>query len=803
MSSELLTSLAPAAAIAVLVLAVAAAVTWPMLILTKRKLADSEADRARLARQAELAREVLASAPDALYLFNRVTGAASASSDLAKLFGIGATEQATLDALLDRLPVEAARAMRTSVDNLQQSGQAFDISVTRRDDQSPLRVIGARAHARDGAVLADLLWFRDLKSDAPPPLDKHLPAVLDALPVPIWLRDARLRIVFANKACGEGAPASDAALNLAASALSDGMAHSESHVLSLDGRKGPARVTETPIEGWQGTGGVAVPLAPDAAPAPTPVAAAVPAPAPVPVPAPLKAAETVTAARVASDGWGEQAIAEAAALEPLASGLALFQPDRRLGFANQAFSELWGLDRDWLNRMPMLEDLLDRLRADRRLPEVADFRRFREEHRNRFGRLDRAVTEVLHLPDGRTLRQIITPTAQGGLVYAFEDLSERLALEREFTELYRVQIETLDNLFEAIAVFGSDGRMRLCNPPFLTLWGLEEEQVEQGFHVTDFVAASKPYWQVSERDWPEVRDTLAAQILAREPVNERMSRRDGIVLDAAIVPLPDGASLVSHLDVTDSAEVERALRERADAIDEAGRLRAEFIANVSFEVRTPLNAVRGYAEALDREYFGPLNSRQKDYAGGIVKAADQLNGVLADILDLAAIEAGTMALDPETVDLHGLLVSVLGLVRERARAKQLSLEFDCPANIGWIVADPKRLRQVLLNLLGNAIDFSPERRKVRLSAERGPASMVIRVIDTGFGIPKADQERLLEPFERGNGEGGTARSDGAGLGLALVKRFVDLHGGEVAVSSAPNRGTTVTLTLPFLETEDA
>ncbi|MGB0681244.1 MAG: ATP-binding protein [Magnetovibrionaceae bacterium] len=798
MSDDLLTSLAPAAAVAVLVLAGVAAVVWPLLIVTKRKLAEAMADRERLSRQAELAREVLGLAPDGLYLFNRLTGAESASPAVLELFGIGLGDQATMADLKQRLPVDAARLLSDAVGQLEQRGEAFDIALTTSDTKA-FRAIGARAHGRDGTVLADLIWFRPLAGEMTPSLDRHLPAVLDALPIPVWLRDARLSVVFSNKACGEGAPVSEAALTLAAKAMSDGETHGESHVMTFGGETRPVAVSETPVEGWQGTVGLALgegeALAPAGLDSSPPQSQSQPQPQPQPkgdIPLAVPLAPVL-------EGEAETAVAEASAFDNLSSAIAVFGPDRRLVYANRSFADIWGIDVDWLNRLPLLEDVLDRLRGERRLPEVADFRRFREEHRNRFGRLSHAITEVLHLPDGRALRQILTPTTKGGIVYAYEDLSERLGLEREFTELHRVQLETLDNLFESIAVFGSDGRLKLCNPPFLALWGLDGAEVEAGLHVSDFVEATRPYWQVTDAEWPDVRDIMAAQILDREGISERLGRQDGVVLDAAVVPLPDGASLLSYLDVTDSAEVEQALRDRADALDEASRLKADFIANVSFETRTPLTSVRGYAEALDQEYFGPLNPRQKDYAGGIVKAADQLQKVLGDILDLAAIEAGTMALDLETVDLHELLVSVLGLVRERARSKQLKLEFDCPADIGWVVVDPKRLKQVLLNLLSNAIDFSPERRMVGLVAARADDSVTLKVIDTGLGMPGsrqgADTERLMEPFERGPDSEG----DGVGLGLALVKRFVDLHGGDVGIKTQANRGTTVTVSLPVID----
>jgi signal transduction histidine kinase len=153
-----------------------------------------------------------------------------------------------------------------------------------------------------------------------------------------------------------------------------------------------------------------------------------------------------------------------------------------------------------------------------------------------------------------------------------------------------------------------------------------------------------------------------------------------------------------------------------------------------------------------------------------------------------------MALEIDTVDLHSMLTGVLGLIRERARRKALAVTFDCAPDIGWIVADTKRLRQVVFNLLGNAVAFTPPRGKVALAAERSDEEVIIRISDSGAGIPRADHERVFQPFERG-----PAREDdgaGSGLGLTLVRHFVELHGGRVEMTSGAGKGTTVTCILP-------
>jgi len=329
---------------------------------------------------------------------------------------------------------------------------------------------------------------------------------------------------------------------------------------------------------------------------------------------------------------------------------------------------------------PRLGQLLDHLRERRLLPEVADYRAFREEQAAQFSQVTRPVISLMHLPDGRTVRRVCAPHPTGGLIFAYEDLSERLSLERSINELSAVQRETLDNLFEAVAVFGGDGRLKLNNPAFVQLWELDGKAIAQGIHVADFALAMNARLEESAGGSRPV--VTAARLMKREPGGGRLARTDGAVIEYATVPLPDGAVLLSFLNVTDSAQVEAALRQRAEALDEANRLKSAFIANVSYEIRTPLTTLIGFTEILAEEYFGELNRRQKEYCQGILETSQNLMTVVSDTLDLASIEAGIMSLELDAVDVHGLLAGTLKLVRERSRLKSLKVEFDCPPDIG-------------------------------------------------------------------------------------------------------------------------
>jgi signal transduction histidine kinase len=285
-------------------------------------------------------------------------------------------------------------------------------------------------------------------------------------------------------------------------------------------------------------------------------------------------------------------------------------------------------------------------------------------------------------------------------------------------------------------------------------------------------------------------------ITERAARSGRVHRADDSVIRYAVLPLPDGNTLLSFLDISDSARVERALRERNVALENADRIKSEFIGNVSYELRTPLNAIVGFTEILDNRYFGDLTERQSEYVECILQASTHLMALIDDILDLATIEAGYMALDLQDVEIGALMNGLVEVATERADQAGLTIIVDCPDDIGSLRADSVRLRQALFNLVSNAIQFTPAGGTITLAARRGADDMQITVSDTGIGIPPEDQERVFNKFERGDPN---ARESGTGLGLALVKSLIELHGGTVQLHSAPGEGTIASCRIPILD----
>ncbi len=464
--------------------------------------------------------------------------------------------------------------------------------------------------------------------------------VFNVISMPVWLRDGDGRLIACNEAYAKAVEAESPAAamtdqrelagarlewsqGLAARAVALGMPQSGDLHVVVDGTRHLFSVTEAPVGGGH-LAGFAV---------------------------------NRTEFEETHAELSRHMAAHRDVLEKLGTGIVIYGPDMRVRFFNSAFARLWGIEEDWLATLPTHGEILEELRSRRRLPEQADFKAYKRERLAFYTSLIEPIEELLYLPDERVLRQVVNPHPQGGLLYTIEDVTDRLTLERSYNTLIAVQRETLDNLHAAVAVFGSDGKLKLYNQAYARIWGFQSALLSLEPHVADLVDSAQDLFRYGG-DWERFRDYVvnrATDHVARSGV---FLRSDGSVLDYTSVPLPDGAMMFSYLDVTDSYNVERALRERNEALETADRLKSEFITNVSYELRTPLNTIIGFTEILANQYFGGMNERQVEYTRGILESSRQLLALIDDILDLALIEAGRLSLDLKPAQIHDVLFSV-------------------------------------------------------------------------------------------------------------------------------------------------
>ncbi|MDE1148910.1 MAG: ATP-binding protein [Azospirillaceae bacterium] len=706
-------------------------------------------------------------------------------------------------------PGDAAQ-LRQAIQDLDARDIVFTRSFLCRDDGRVLSVTGRRVvppvapgDGADAPGPLSILWLRDISDMAEERRDltdrgaaaeaglARYRAALDLLPFPLWVRRADYSLLWCNAAYARavGATVEDAVSggielvtgpgtgqSLAARALAARAPASESRHVVVGGERRLLHLTETPLASVISGDASGVGPGWDAVL--------------------MGHALDITREHDLAGELQRHIAGHADVLEHLGSAIAIYGADTKLKFHNRSYARLWGLEEAWLATEPTYGEVLEDLRTRRRLQEEADFPRWKRGLMAQFTNLTEPREDLTHLPDGTTLRNITVPHPFGGLMFVLEDVTNTLALESSYNTLMAVQQETLDNLAEGVAVFGGDGRLKLWNPSFARIWRLKPADLNGEPHITQVIDRLQPLLD-HDGDWPARRRTMIADLLERSIYAGRMERTDRSIVNVSNVPLPDGAVLISVLDITDSVRVEEALRASNEALATADRLKSEFIANVSYQLRTPLNAIMGFAEILNNQYFGALNERQADYTKGVLEASRRLLALINDILDLATIEAGFMTLDCSPVDIAQMLDGVSNLTLDWARKQEVTLVVQHSPDIGVVEADERRLKQALYNLVSNAVKFTPPGGQVTLAAQRqmaeGGPEMVLSVSDTGIGIPAADRQRVFNKFERGDVQNHPA---GAGLGLSLVKSFMELHGGWVEISDS-DHGTLIQCHLPL------
>ncbi len=648
-----------------------------------------------------------------------------------------------------------ALALSEALDGLSDRGAGFGLTV--QDARGRALVVRGRAVGGMAAV-----WLEEAAAAGQ---EADFQAILDALPVPVWLRDRTLALSWANRAFLKNAGAADlesarrnqvsldrGERELAAAARTQNAPQESRRFAVVDGRRRALAFREIPL-GDSGVVGTAL---------------------------------DVTDATTAEAHLQQHADAHTATLDTLGTAVAIFGRDQKLTFHNKAFAALWNLPQDFLDRHPAEGDILDRLRDARRLPEQRDYPAWKRARLALYnGGARESVEETWHTPGGQTIRVVVQPHPFGGLTCLYEDVTARLNLESDYNTLVRVQSATLDTLAEGVAVFGPDGKLRLHNAAFARIWEFEPGDLAGEPHLRTLAALSRDRFG-ENRIWDHLVQAVAGEGAARG-LGE-IERSDRSILSLSVSSLPDGATLVTFTDVTDRFRIESALRERNEGLEAADRLKSDFIKHVSYELRTPLNTILGFSEHLASGVPGALNPQQEEYVQAIVAGAGTLKNLVNDILDLALVESGALRLELERIDLAELVGEVAGHAREWATKMGLALETDVPADGGHFLADPRRLRQVIFNLLSNAFKFTPRGGTVTLSARIAGDDVQITVADNGPGIAPEVKASVFEQFSAQGRQGARA---GAGLGLALVNRFLELHDGWVEIESRAGAGGTL------------
>ena len=762
------------------------AISGALLVLALRRMRDANAVIAAASSMAALlevapARPLLVRSDGSIEADDRLLrelGISGKPRMLADLFG---SEHGLLDEDLDSL--------RNAIEGATLSGATIVQQVRTAGSNRVFEVRGAPAPATEPAGTL-LLWLSDTSGaeaeraklalrirQTEAALDS-LTHLIEAAPFPMWYRGPDLRLGLVNHAFVEAVEARDAADVISRSielidatgpesaraaaeaALATGEFHTHMQPATIGGERRMMRIVNVPLP----TGAVAgfaidVQELEDAR---------------------VELARHVQSQRDLSDR--------------MTAGTVQFDADRAVNFFNQPFAVMAQLDPEWLAEGPEFDRVLERMRERNRLPEVRDFPVWKAERREWFTSTNEVIEEDWILADGDHLRMVAQPLPDGGLRMFLEDRTEQVRLASARDTLLRVRAATFDNLFEAISVFASDGRLYLWNRRFRDVWDFEEERLTEHPRVDELVPAMARKL-VNPTAAAQIREMVRQTTNERQPASGRISLTDGRHFEFAAVPLPDGNALFTMVDVTDSTRIQDALRERATALEQADRIKTDFVANVSYELRTPLTSIGGFAEMLAGGYAGELAPAATDYVDAILEAVARLSKLIDDVLALTQADKSGTPIERERIDIAGLCRMAVDAVQATAEAKEQKLEVTLGPTTGFAFGDVRLLRESIEHVLDNAIAYTDRKGRIRLEASGDEQQATIRVIDNGIGISKQDLPRVFERFDRIN-EAGVRGEAALGLGLPLTRQFLEAHGGTVELESKKGKGTTVTLTIP-------
>lgn len=672
------------------------------------------------------------------------------------------------------LAPDSAISFEGALARLRSSAESFDLPLVTRNGviEAQGRTSGSHAFVRFIELTGERSALASLEAEHASLLATFdsIQALFERLPTPVWLRDRTGELFWVNSAyakavdCADGGQAIDRRLQLLDSSERNEVGRRQREqgwfagvlpaVVAGDRRQ--LDITEVRTEaGWAG-------IAIDRG--------------------------EIEAVRGA---LRQVQATHAQTLDHLSTAVAMFDAQQRLQFHNSSFQKLFGLSPAFLGSQPTNAQLLDALRGDRKLPELPDWRKWREQQLSIYKALE-PREEYWHLPGGQTLRIVVNPHSQGGATWLFDNVTEQLELRSNYNSLMRMQGETLDNLSEAVAVFGSDGRLKLFNPAFLKIWSMKPGSCETGIHIAQ-LGQRIGSMLADGQGWEAIAESITGFDDERGDKAGRLETAAGKIIDYALVRLPEGQTMIALVDVTDTISVERALKERNEALEQADKLKNRFLQHVSYELRAPLTSISGFAELMQGGLTGELNASQAEYVGYILSSSQVLKTIIDDILDLATIDAGAMTLDLEPVDIASVAGESVDAVSDELSSRGIAARVAVEPGAERLIADKRRLKQILDNLLSNAIGFSPDGGLVEISARERDAMLEIAVSDEGPGVPEEYREALFDRFEaRNSGE----RRRGAGLGLSIVRSFVELHGGTVHVETGAERGSRFVCRFP-------
>ncbi len=466
----------------------------------------------------------------------------------------------------------------------------------------------------------------------------------------------------------------------------------------------------------------------------------------------------------------------------------VFNDKQRLSFANAKFVELTGMDKNWLDERPYANEIFDKMRENNLLPEQKDYRMWLAELLE-LNEQSSVLGQEWYVQNGQKLYVKKINTGNSGLIFIIDNLTHSLELSGKVDAMQILQAATLDNLQEAVAQFGADGRVKLCNKPFAKMF-LEGIEYESEPHINDI--ASNPKRKIKDSNHFE---RLRQIVLNMEPQSEEtdmIELKNGDIYKYTARFVEGGTKLVCYENQTHEIAFQKMLEEKNFALESTDRMKREFMAEVSQKLREPLNNVMAYSQMLDADMYGPLNQQQAELVQLMVHQCYDFKDLVDKIIDKAQIEAGNVKPKMKMAPLINLLNDTFRRVDGRLKQKNLCLNVKVPRSEISIIADPEHINKIVTHLLTESIEASKEGEKISFSCYNKEDGTYFTIYDNcPFEIEHDGKKKSHFELQPKNG-----KNRYENIGYQIASGLVKMHGGSISLMPTKDNKTTVEFVIP-------
>ncbi len=726
--------------------------------------------------------------PDTTVNDKRKTPKEICSRRLSIILGLEKGRNSNFEEILDVLETKENRSeVRRLSENLRLEGLPFEKVIHLASKNKFIKIFGAKISDNDGSVYADMIWFRDITSTQEEIIKltnsmnsannkaKLLDNLINHLPIPVWLRNDKLAIELCNNKFIETVEAdskeevlikriellgADSKEIKMQSSFARASGHAKKGVGSavIGGQRKIFEYTETPFTNSINEGEPNINDAVYTA----------------------GCALDISNLDESNRSIRQHQEAHTKLLASLGSAVAVFGSNKELSYYNDALLEFFLFDKEYLDSKPKYQQFLDILREKRLLPEVPDYQKYKNQEIDAFSAIIEAKEDILYLPNDKTVRRIRAPHPLGGLIFTYEDVSDRLSIERSYATLMEVQKQTLDGIKEAVSVFSPNGRLSITNQAYIDLWKLNKAFIDSSPYISDLLEKYHSYFDTVQ-DWEGLKKELIGHITNRNTKTIRLHRNDGIVIDITSSYLSDNSIMVNYVNVTHETRIEKSLSRSKDNISTTSYLRSEFIKNVSEEIKPSLKTISGFSSKILDSKENQMLPETKEYIKDVQSVVKNLDLMMQDVFDIAPFDIRSDEPEYKELDITAIINNIIGFNTQKAKQKKIKISFSVKDKINPIIADEKYLKQIIFYMICSALDNCADSKKINTELRLNGDNIEFSI----FGILK-DKNAL--------------KSKSQESGLKLIQRFASMQGGKLENSIDDGHNYYIYLSIPLKNT---